>query len=123
MRDATSSSPPLLRRQIGFHQYSRPTHGDEVDAYMSQPLSLTPLTDISTERAMYLAANGTNGLLRQRLVDLGFITGTPLRLIRRGPRGNLVAVRVRSTVIALRSDEARLLLVSPNPSSSEACRE
>jgi ferrous iron transport protein A len=123
MRDATSSSPPLLRRQISFHQYSHPTHGDEVDAYVTQRPSLVPLADMSTECTVYLAANGTNGLLRQRLVDLGFIPGTPLRLIRRGPRGNLVAVRVRSTVIALRSDEAHLLLVSPNPSSSEACRE
>jgi ferrous iron transport protein A len=54
-----------------------------------------------------LTSNNTSGLLRQRLIDLGFTVGTDLRLVRRGPKNNLIAVSIRGTIIALRSDEAR----------------
>lgn len=50
------------------------------------------------------------------------IPGKP-KTIRKGPGGNLIAVQVRNTVIALRSEEARHLLVAPEPSSSPVSRE
>jgi ferrous iron transport protein A len=71
-----------------------------------------PLPDIPIGCRVRLAANGLSGLLKQRLVDLGFTPGAPLHLVRRGPKGNLIAVSIRDTMIALRSEEARSLLVT-----------
>lgn len=93
---------------------------DEVLSDAQVPAHLTPLPDAPEHLTMYLASNGTGGLLKQRLVDLGFTPGTPIRLVRKGPRGSLIAVRLRDTVIALRSDEARLILVTPEAPSPSA---
>ena len=71
-----------------------------------------PLPDAPSGKAVRLASNETRGLLRQRLIDLGFTAGTGLRLLRKGPKDNLIAVSVRDTVIALRSDEARSIWVA-----------
>lgn len=123
MRDATGPSASLLGEQLTLRRYPRAAQGDATGVATRQSPRLTPLSDTSSGCVMYLASNQTGGLLKQRLVDLGFIKGTPLRLIRKGPGGNLIAVQVRNTVIALRSEEARHLLVAPEPSSSPVSRE
>ena len=78
-----------------------------------------PLPDIPIGCRVRLAANGLSGLLKQRLVDLGFTPGAPLHLVRRGPKGNLIAVSIRDTMIALRSEEARSLLVTHEKHTGE----
>ncbi len=80
---------------------------------MSNALATVPLPDVPLGCRTCLAANEVTGTLRQRLIDLGFTPGAPVRLVRRGPRGNLIAVCIRDTTIALRADEASSLLVIP----------
>ncbi len=51
------------------------------------------------------------GMLR-RLVELGFIAGEPVQVLRRGPGGrDPLAVRVGDTLFALRRAEARCIEV------------
>ncbi len=79
------------------------------------PLRLEfPLSDAPMGRYVYLVAQRLGGLLGRRLVDLGFTLGAPMRLVRKGPAGSLIAVSIRSTVIALRSSEAKSIIVSPS---------
>ena len=54
---------------------------------------------------------GTN---RRRLLDLGFIRGTLLTLEYMGPNQNPRAYRLRNTLIALRNDQADLILIEKN---------
>jgi ferrous iron transport protein A len=115
MRDTASSFSSLLGDRPSLRRRSHHASADATPIETPGPSYLTPLPDIPADCPRYLAANETGDLLKQRLVDLGFIAGTPLRLVRRGPKGNLIAVRVRDTVIALRSNEARSLLVAPDP--------
>lgn len=52
-----------------------------------------------------------DGVMRRRLLDLGFVKGTPVTCIRRSPLGDPVAFQVRNTVIALRESESTKIIV------------
>lgn len=46
------------------------------------------------------------GIMRRRLMDLGFVEGTKVTVIRKSPLGDPTAYRVRGALIALRKEEA-----------------
>ena len=46
---------------------------------------------------------------RRRLYDLGITPGTPIENVMSSPLGDPIAYRVRSSVIALRREQARLI--------------
>lgn len=46
------------------------------------------------------------GVMRRRLLDLGFVPGTVVEIIRRSPLGDPIAFRVSQTTIALRKEES-----------------
>jgi ferrous iron transport protein A len=46
------------------------------------------------------------GTMRRRLLDLGFVPGTVVEVLRKSPLGDPVAFRVCSTSIALRKEES-----------------
>ncbi|HDS07684.1 MAG TPA: metal-dependent transcriptional regulator [Bacteroides sp.] len=52
-----------------------------------------------------------SGLLRSRLLDLGFTGGTEIEKTMIAPSGDPASYRVRDTTIALRNDEARKILL------------
>lgn len=64
-------------------------------------------------------AVGANALLR--LAELGFISGEPLELVRRGPGGREpLAVLIGNTLIALRKAEAQCVeVVATTPPEPE----
>lgn len=62
--------------------------------------------------AMLLAVNGLPSL-RRRLMEMGLLPGTPLRLIRRLSLGGVVELEVRRSRVSIRHGEAAQLLVSP----------
>lgn len=47
----------------------------------------------------------------RRLLDLGFIPGTPVRVVRRAPLGDPVAFELRGSRICLRRSEAARIFV------------
>jgi ferrous iron transport protein A len=46
------------------------------------------------------------GVMRRRLLDLGFVPGTVVEIIRRSPLGDPIAFRVSQTTIALRKEDS-----------------
>jgi len=52
------------------------------------------------------------GLVRRRLLDLGFVPGTRVDVLRRSPLGDPIAYRVRGATIALRGVDADQVLVA-----------
>ncbi|SET97582.1 FeoA family protein [Paenibacillus sp. NFR01] len=46
------------------------------------------------------------GVLRRRLLDLGFVKGNVVEVLRRSPLGDPAAYRVSNTTIALRREES-----------------
>ncbi len=52
------------------------------------------------------------GQSRRRLLDLGFIKGTEIKVEMQGPSGEPKAYLLRNTLIALRNDQADLILIN-----------
>lgn len=72
------------------------------------------------DRATVLAlAQSCRGAERQRLLDLGFVRGTEVTAEMTSVTGDPTAYRVRGSVIALRREQARLVLVIPARSAAE----
>ncbi|MFL7813981.1 MAG: DtxR family transcriptional regulator [Anaerolineales bacterium] len=59
----------------------------------------------------------SRGVERRRLLDLGVIPGTEISVEMLSPGGDPTAYRIRGTVIALRSTQARLIQVEPLPAA------
>ncbi|WP_462413403.1 FeoA family protein [Neobacillus sp. Marseille-QA0830] len=47
-----------------------------------------------------------DGVLRRRLLDLGFVAGADVEVVRKSPLGDPIAYRVSQTTIALRKEES-----------------
>lgn len=66
------------------------------------------------ERAKVLGLSpACRGAERRRLLDLGFVAGTPVEVEMASPMGDPVGYRVRGTVIALRREQAGLIRIAP----------
>ena len=75
------------------------------------PLAAVPLTTLGPgDRGVVAWLESAEGV-GQRLLDLGFVPGTPLRVIRRAPLGDPVAYELRGTRICLRAREAATIQV------------
>ncbi|MBK8048075.1 MAG: ferrous iron transport protein A [Anaerolineales bacterium] len=52
---------------------------------------------------------------RRRFLDLGILPGTPVTAELVSPSGDPTAFRIRDTLIALRREQAGLILIEPLP--------
>ena len=50
------------------------------------------------------------GVLRRRLLDLGFVKGAEVLVLQKSPLGDPVAFRVSGTTVALRNEESSKIL-------------
>jgi len=63
-------------------------------------------------RAIVRRVSGEPGL-RRRLMELGFVPGTPIKLVRRAPMGDPIELRLRGTHFSIRTSEADRIDVDP----------
>lgn len=78
--------------------------------YLSQMVSGQPAQVVGVERASAQVGDAT----LRRLMELGFVEGEPVRVLRRGPGGREpLAVQVGQTQFALRWVEAQCVRVQP----------
>jgi ferrous iron transport protein A len=74
-------------------------------------LAMVSLHDISPGTCARLLRVGGEQTFRRRLMELGFLPGTLIRLIRRVNVGDLVELEVRGCHVSLRRAEANQLFV------------
>lgn len=74
---------------------------------------MAPLTDLDLNQPARLASLGGDRSFQRRLMELGLLPGTPLRVIRRAPLGGVLEVEVRACRVTLRLSEADQVLVAP----------
>jgi len=72
---------------------------------------MTRLSDLSPGSAASLLEIGGDRAFRRRLMELGLLPGSTLRLVRRVGIGDLREVEVRGCHLSLRCSDARELLV------------
>ncbi len=63
-------------------------------------------------RAIVRSVSGAPELLH-RLLELGFVPGTPITLVRRAPMGDPIELRLRGTHFSIRTSEANRIDVDP----------
>jgi ferrous iron transport protein A len=68
------------------------------------------LHEIAPGQSLRIAEVGGERAFRRRLMELGFLPGTLVRLVRRVDIGGLVELEVRGSHIGLRRSEASQLL-------------
>ena len=71
-------------------------------------LNLTNLREGESARVTSLLNEGS---IKRRLQDLGLVPGTHVQCIQKSPYGSPVAYGIRGAVIALRSDDAKGVLI------------
>lgn len=69
------------------------------------------LADLPINQVATVTAITTTGAMRRRLQDLGVIIGTPIKSLQKSPAGDPIAYLIRGTVIALRQEDARGILI------------
>jgi len=68
-----------------------------------------PLSEAQNGSILCISAIEVQGVLRRRLLDLGFVVGNIVEVLRRSPLGDPTAFRVSNTTIALRREESSLI--------------
>jgi ferrous iron transport protein A len=76
---------------------------------------MTPLNQLRPGQTAKVTDVQATGLLGRRLLDLGFVPGTEVRVERAGPLGDPRSYQIRSSRFALRSHQAQQILVRPQP--------
>ncbi|EST55183.1 iron transporter FeoA [Brevibacillus panacihumi W25] len=71
--------------------------------------SSIPLSDAVTGSQICLDRIEVQGVLRRRLLDLGFVPGNVVEVVQKSPLGDPIAFRVNHTMIALRKEESSLI--------------
>lgn len=74
--------------------------------------ALVPLDRLSPGESGTIARVEAQDGIGRRLLDLGFIPGTPVRVVRRAPLGDPVSFELRGSRICLRRSEAARVLVA-----------
>lgn len=82
----------------------------EADAPTARPT--TTLASLAPGETADVSRVDTARPIGQRLVDLGFVPGTRVRVIRRAPLGDPVTYEVRGSRLCLRRSEARQIEVA-----------
>jgi DtxR family Mn-dependent transcriptional regulator len=67
---------------------------------------LSALTAVGDAGRVAGISPAVRGVERRRMLDLGLVPGTEVRLVRRAPGGDPVAYRIRGAVLALRRQQA-----------------
>ncbi len=75
--------------------------------------SAIPLDQLSPGREGVIESVQVPGALGERLLDLGFEPGTPVRVMRRAPLGDPTLYELRGTQLCLRRGEAAGIRVRP----------
>ncbi|MBY9081159.1 ferrous iron transport protein A [Paenibacillus sp. HN-1] len=68
-----------------------------------------PLSEAAKGSILRISGMSVQGVMRRRLLDLGFVPGNTVEVLRRSPLGDPTAYRVSNTTIALRREEGSLI--------------
>ncbi len=74
---------------------------------------MSRITDLTPGKRANLLHIGGERTFRRRLMELGFLPGTPVRLVRNAGIGDLLEIEVRGCFLSLRRSDAAELRIEP----------
>lgn len=69
------------------------------------------LADLPEGKSATIKSIDTESVTAQRLLDLGFVPGTPIKTIKRAPMGDPTTFEIRGYQLGLRRSEAEIIEV------------
>ena len=72
----------------------------------------TCLDKLDINKCAKIHSLNCNGDLRRRLLDLGLVHGTNITAVLKSPTGNPIAYEVRGSIIALRKEDSKLIMIN-----------
>lgn len=72
---------------------------------------IASLADLDNDTTAVLKGVEGERAYRRRLLELGFLPGTPVRMVRNIPIGDVLEVELRHSRVSLRISEARAISV------------
>ena len=78
----------------------------------NHPFTAFSLADLRPGQSGTVADLHSKGLERRRMMDLGIVPGTTVVAEMRSPLGDPMAYRVRGALVALRREQAELVLIT-----------
>ena len=81
--------------------------------HLASSPELVPLDELVPGDAARIVRVDAGSGVGRRLLDLGFLPGTELRVVRRAPLGDPVTYELRGSRICLRRGEAARIFVEP----------
>ena len=78
------------------------------DAAYSRPLLLSEARTGIRYRVLQISAEG---IIRQRMLNMGLVPGVRLEVVRFAPLGDPIEIRIRRFFMSLRKEEAKRVLV------------
>jgi len=79
---------------------------------LNHPPAAFSLADLQPGQSGTVIELHSQGLDRRRMMDLGIVPGTTVVAEMRSPLGDPVAYRVRGALVALRREQAELVLIT-----------
>ena len=109
---AQHSLPPALAAKVHVRQAAEKPIGQS---------NLIQLAQLKTGQEARVASltDQCRGLTRRRLMDLGLTSGAQIKAQLSSPFGSARGYRIRGTLIALRTEQAQQVLVSPLKTNSD----
>ena len=77
---------------------------------MYLPEGVKPLSECSRGDYFIIQDLKLEGVIRRRLLDLGFVKGAEVMVLQKSPLGDPTAFRVSETTVALRKEESSKIL-------------
>ena len=74
---------------------------------------MTTLSEIPPEGSARVVSLGDDMDLAQRLMEMGVLPGTPVRVVRLAPLGDPIDIEIRGYHLSLRRREAAAITVEP----------
>ena len=74
--------------------------------------STSTLASLADGESAYIASLHLEGVMRRRLLDLGFTAGAHITCLQHAASGDPAAYFIRGTVIALREEDSRRIAVN-----------
>lgn len=71
------------------------------------------LSDVPPNSRVRVTSLGPDAALSARLMEMGLLPGTPVRVVRRAPLGDPIDLEVRGYHLSIRRSEARAISVEP----------
>lgn len=86
---------------------------------LAPALEPRPLSDLAPGEEAVVARLVAKGAIRQRLLEMGFIRGARLKVVKLAPLGDPMQLLIKGYQLSLRRDESACILVEGLPSAGE----